>query len=45
MGEGTADGMLRLSRQQKKFTPEELKGLIGDYEHKVTDLKVKLNII
>lgn len=45
MGEGTADSMLRLSRQQKKFTPDELKGLIEDYEHKVTDLKVKLNII
>ena len=44
-GEGTADSMLRLSKQVYKFTPDELKGLIGDYEHKVTDLKIKLNIV
>lgn len=44
-GPGTAESMVLLSKQTKKFTPEELKGMIGDYEHKVHDLKLKLNII
>jgi hypothetical protein len=44
-GPGTAESIVLLAKQQKKFTPDELKGMIGDYEHKVTDLKVKLNIV
>jgi hypothetical protein len=44
-GPGTAESMVLLAKQQKKFTPDELKGMIGDYEHKVEDLKIKLNIV
>lgn len=44
-GEGTADSMVRLSKQTKKFTSEELIQLIEDYEIKVNDLKIKHNII
>jgi hypothetical protein len=43
-GEGTADEMVRLSREIKKFTPDELKKLIELCEDDVNGLRKKLNI-
>lgn len=43
-GKGTADSMVRLSRQVKKFTSEEMMGMIDHYEKEVGELRKKLNI-
>jgi hypothetical protein len=43
-GEGAADEMVRLSREIKKFTPDELKKLIELCEDDVNGLRKKLNI-
>jgi uncharacterized Zn finger protein (UPF0148 family) len=44
MGEGTAESMLILSRQQKKFMPSELEEMVKEFEGKVDSLRKKLQI-
>ena len=44
MGEGTAESMLILSRQQKKFIPTELEEMVKEFEGKVDSLRKKLQI-
>jgi hypothetical protein len=43
-GDGKAQEMLALSRQQNKFIVAELEDLIKEYESKVDSLRRKLNI-
>ena len=43
-GQGTADSMVRLSKEVKKFTSEEMMALITQYEEKVGELRKTLNI-
>jgi hypothetical protein len=43
-GEGTAELMVKTSRELKKFTSEEMMALIVHYEEKVVELRKKLNI-
>ena len=38
-GEGTAEEMLRLSKQTRKFSREELEGMYHHYKRLVDDLK------
>lgn len=43
-GKGTADSMVRKSREVKKFTSQEMMEMITYYEQKVGELRKKLNI-
>lgn len=43
-GKGTADKMVRLSKELKKFSTDEFKELIAHYENEVNRLRQKLNI-
>jgi hypothetical protein len=43
-GEGTAESMVRASREVKKFTSAEMMELITMYEDLVGELRKKLNI-
>ena len=44
IGEGTAESMLALSRQQNKFIVADLEDLIKHYEAEVDKLRKKLNV-
>jgi hypothetical protein len=44
LGEGTAEGMLALSRQQNKFIVADLEDLIKHYDAEVDKLRKKLNV-
>ena len=43
-GEGTAESMVRTSREVKKFTSEEMMDLIAQYENLVSELRKTLNL-
>jgi hypothetical protein len=43
-GQGTADSMVRLSKEVKKFTSEEMMALIEHYEKEVSELRKTLNL-
>jgi len=43
-GQGTAESMIRMSREVKKFTSQEMMDMIAHYESKVGELRKELNI-